>query len=138
MEPSNSAMLPVSDASPALRKSTGGPEPRRRKRVQPAAAASSPRGRKLLNGVLGFAAAVLLIDAFVGEKGLFEGLRARRAYSEAQASLTALRTENAGLRKNVQRFTDDPAAIESLAREQLGLIRPGELLFIVREVAPHR
>jgi cell division protein FtsB len=79
-----------------------------------------------------------LIDAFVGEKGLFEGLRARQAYAEAQASLNALRAENAALRVDVQRFTDDPAAIESLAREQLGLIRPGELLFIVRDVAPHR
>jgi cell division protein FtsB len=131
-------MSPEPDANPALRKPARGPEPLRRKRVQPAPSAPSPRGRKLLNGILGFAAAVLLIDAFVGEKGLVEGLRAKRAYTEAQASLNALRADNAALRRDVQRFTDDPAAIESLAREQLGLIRPGELLFIVREIAPHR
>lgn len=94
--------------------------------------------RKLLNILLAFAAGVLLIDALVGEKGLLEGVRARRAYAEAEASLNRLRAENARLYEDKRRFTENRAAIEALAREELGYIRPGELLFIIRDVTTAR
>jgi len=118
------------------RKTPRGPEPLRRKRVEPASAAAEPGRRKLLNLLLGFAAAVLLIDAFVGEKGLFERLRAGEAYEAASAKLLVQRAENARLREQVRRLREDPELIESIAREELGFIRPGELLFIVRDVPP--
>ena len=117
------------------RNSPHGPEPLRRKRAQPVAA-PSPHRRKALNLLLGFAAAVLMIDALVGEKGLLETLRARRTYARAEASLNAMRAENARRREEMRRYKEEPAAIESLAREELGFIRPGELLFIVRDVTP--
>ncbi|HVL69347.1 MAG TPA: septum formation initiator family protein [Vicinamibacterales bacterium] len=112
-----------------------GPEPLRRKRVEPAPAGGSRR-RKLLNLCLGFATVVLLVDALVGEKGLMERMRARRQYAEAAASLNGLKAENQRLREQARRLRDDPSAIETIAREELGLIRPGELLFIVRDAKP--
>lgn len=118
------------------RRASNGPEPLRRKRVQPPPAIAPSLRRKLLNGLLAFAAAVLLIDALVGEKGLLESVRARRAYQEAQASLDALRAENARLLEEVRRYNESPAAVEALAREELGYIKPGEVLFIVRDVSP--
>ena len=124
------------EARPVLRKPSGGPEPLRRKRVQPAPAIAPTLRRKVLNGLLAFAAAVLLIDALVGEKGLLESLRARRAYDEAQASLNAVRAENARLLEEMRRYSESRAAVEALAREELGYIKPGEVLFIVRDVSP--
>jgi cell division protein FtsB len=118
------------------RKPQRGPEPLRRKRVQPAPVVSSPRSRKVLNIVLGFATAVLLIDSFVGDKGLLAGLRARDSYEQAEAALFALKAENARLRETVSRYRDDPTSIESIARQDLGFIKPGEVLFIVRDVTP--
>ena len=47
-----------------------------------------------------------------------------------------MRAENAGLRLQAQRLREDPSAIEELARQELGLIKPGERLFIVKDVAP--
>lgn len=79
---------------------------------------------------------VLGVDALVGEKGLTENLRARRASRELTADVDRLRTENATLREQVQRLREDPAAIESVAREELGLIRPGELLILLRNAKP--
>ncbi|HEU4460951.1 MAG TPA: septum formation initiator family protein, partial [Methylibium sp.] len=61
------------------------------------------------------------------------GLRARASYAEAEASLNRLRAENRDLREKVRLYRDDPAAQESLIRESLGYIRPGEVLFIVRD-----
>jgi cell division protein FtsB len=52
------------------------------------------------------------------------------------AQLQAQRAENAERREYLRRLREDPALIEAIAREELGFIRPGELLFIVRDVAP--
>jgi cell division protein FtsB len=109
----------------------------RRKRPQPQATAS-PARRKTLHLLLVFVTLVLVIDGLVGEKGLLESIRARRQHRELTTSIDRLRAENAQLREDARRLREDPSAIESLAREELGLIRPGEMLFIVKDVKPKR
>ncbi len=79
---------------------------------------------------------LLLIQALVGEKGFFARLRAREEHQALEQALTALRAENLRLREEAQRLREDPAAIEELARRDLGLIKPGEKLFIIREREP--
>jgi cell division protein FtsB len=110
-------------------------EPLRRPRSAPAEA-PPPRRRKRLHLLLIFVTLVLLVDALVGEKGLLETIRARRQYRELTVSIERLRSENARLREEARRLLEDPTAIESLAREELGLIRPGEMLFIVKDAKP--
>jgi cell division protein FtsB len=46
-----------------------------------------------------------------------------------------LRHENTQLHDTAERLRTDPTTIESLARETLGLIRPGEVLVVVKDVA---
>jgi cell division protein FtsB len=65
-------------------------------------------------------------------------MRARRQYREIAASLETIRHENARMREEVRRLKEDPAAIESLARKELGLIRQDELLFIIKDGKPAR
>jgi cell division protein FtsB len=79
-------------------------------------------------------ASVLVVDALVGEKGLLELWKARHEYRALEASLLRLRAENARLREESRRLREDGAAIEELARRELGLIKPGEKLFIIRDV----
>lgn len=110
-----------------------GPEPLRRKRVQPIPSSNTAR-RRLLNLVLGFAAIVLLVDALVGDKGFMDRMRATRAYQQEAAKLDAIRRENAALRAQMIRLDSDPSAIEEIARRDMGLMKRGELLFIVRDV----
>jgi cell division protein FtsB len=83
-------------------------------------------------GLLCFAALVI-VDALVGERGLLAMLRARHQHQELAAAVARQRAENARLREEVRRLTGDPAAIEEIARRELGLIRPGEKLFIVKD-----
>jgi cell division protein FtsB len=108
-----------------------GTEPLRRKRVVPA----SPSGfrRRAVHLLLVFVTLVLVVDALIGEKGLMQSMRARQEYLEMAASLETLRRTNAKLRDDVRRLNEDPATIESVAREQLGLIRPGEVVFILKD-----
>ena len=107
-----------------------------RRRREPAAEGTSQKRRKTLQILLLFVTLVLAIDGLVGEKGLLESIRARRRHHELSASIERLRAENAQLREDARRLLEDPSTIESLAREELGLIRPGELLFIVKDAKP--
>jgi len=77
---------------------------------------------------------VLLIDALVGDKGLLAMMQARARYRELEQSLATARTDNARLREEARRLREDPGTIEEIARRELGLIRPGEKLFIIRDV----
>ena len=82
------------------------------------------------------AGCVLVIDALVGDKGLLAMIQARQAYRTLEGSLADVRAENARLREQARRLREDPAAVEDLARRELGLIKPGEKLFIIKDVAP--
>lgn len=93
-------------------------------------------GRRVARYVLGFVTVVLVIDAIVGEKGLLALLKARRDFHAVEQSLQRARRENTQLREDARRLREDPTAVEELARKELGLIKPGEKLFIIRDVPP--
>ena len=90
------------------------------------------RRRKRLDLVLTFVAAILLVNAIVGDRGLLETWRARRQYSALVTSISSLHSQNQDLRQAARRLREDPAAIEAIARQDLGLIRPGEILIVVK------
>ena len=92
------------------------------------------RGRRALQYLLLVVSVVLVVDALVGEKGLVAMLKAREDYRKLEASIAQVRAENARLREEARRLREDPAAIEEIARRDLGLIKPGEKLFIIRDV----
>ena len=108
------------------------PPPRRKARVATPAAAPAKR-RRTLQMLLIFVTLVLVINALVGERGLMETLRARKQHQELVASIDRLKTENARLREEARRLRTDPGTIEALARQELGLIKPGEMLFIIKD-----
>jgi cell division protein FtsB len=93
-----------------------------------------PGWRRALNYLLVFAAVVLIVDALVGERGLVATTRARRTSDELATRVERLRRENAQLRETARRLKEDPGTIESVARDTLGLIRPGEVLVVVKDV----
>jgi cell division protein FtsB len=85
-----------------------------------------------------FLAFVLALDALVGDRGVIALMRARREHAELDRALGAARAQNAALREEEWRLREDPTAIEELARRNLGLIKPGEMLFIVKDVRDPR
>lgn len=96
------------------------------------------RHRKIVHWLLIFVASIVLVDGLVGERGLLAMLRARHEYDELSASISRQRADNARLREEARRLNDDPSAIEEIARRELGLIKPGEKVFIVRDAIPAR
>lgn len=81
-----------------------------------------------------FVAAVIVVDGLVGDRGLLAMLRARHEYDQLAGSIARQRAENARLREQARRLREDPSAIEEIARRELGLIKPGERVFILKDV----
>lgn len=102
----------------------------------PAGQRAQRRGRRLLAGLFFFVVCVLVVDSLVGDQGLVATMRARKQYDELAGDLARLRSENTGLRDEARRLKEDPAAIEEIARRELGLMSPGEKLFIIKDIAP--
>ena len=94
---------------------------------------AAPRRGRFTRYLLGFIAAILLVDAIVGEKGLLALMSARRDFQYVERALEQSRLQNAELREQARRLREDSRAVEEVARRELGLIKPGEKLFIVRE-----
>ena len=118
--------------APLPRRNTG-PEPLRRRKT-PLAPPPARGRRRLLNAALIFVAVVLTTDALVGDKGFLVTTRARQEAQLEAARLAALKEENARLREEKRRLNEDPATIEAEARRQLGLAKPGEVMFILKDI----
>lgn len=108
-------------------------EPRRR---TPTLKRPVARGRRVVYWLLLFVASVIVVDSLVGDRGLLATLRARQEYDELARTIANERAENERLRDEARRLKEDPNAIEEIARRDLGLIRPGEKVFIVKDVPP--
>jgi len=99
-------------------------------------AAPRQRGRRLVQYGLLFLGCLLFLDALVGEKGFVENLKARQRYEALERSLGRLQGDNARLRHEAELLRTDPETIEGIARRELGLMKPGEKLFIVKDADP--
>ena len=96
------------------------------------------RNRRIVQLLILFVASIIIVDGLVGERGLLAMLRAHHEYDELAASVARQRAENARLRDQARRLREDPSAIEEIARRELGLIKPGERVFIVKDVPPSK
>ncbi len=82
--------------------------------------------------VLLFATCALATNALIGESGLLAIRTASRQHARLAERIAVLKAENDVLREQARRLREDPTFIEEIARRELGLIRPGERVFIIR------
>ncbi len=75
----------------------------------------------------------LAVGSVFGDRGFLNLVENRRHVAELRLEIEALRAENARLAGEVSALRTSPRAIERLAREQLGLARPDETVFLLRE-----
>ena len=92
----------------------------------------TPNPRRPEGYLLLLVTAVLLANAVIGDSGLFATARANREQAQLQQALETLRAENRRLHSHVQALTSERHLLEDVARRELGMIRPGERLFVVR------
>jgi cell division protein FtsB len=71
----------------------------------------------------------LLVHEIFGEHGYLALRREKQQYQVLQQQIQALQEQNQKLEKQIQGLKSDPHAIEKLAREQMRLARPGEIIY---------
>jgi cell division protein FtsB len=71
--------------------------------------------------------------SILGDRGLFEVWRKKTSFQQLTAEVQTLRDQNTSLRSQIEALRHDPLAIERIAREELGYVRPGEITFVFRE-----
>jgi cell division protein FtsB len=76
----------------------------------------------IVAGVLG----LLLAAALLGDQGALSLWRLQAEVESLHRDVKALESENERLSRAITDLRHDPSSIERLAREELGLVRPGE------------
>jgi cell division protein FtsB len=89
--------------------------------------------RRLVHLLILSLAAIMFIDALVGDQGVVALARVRRELARLTDGLERLKSENTVLQEQNRRLRDDPDALEETARRDLGLMKPGEKLFVIRD-----
>lgn len=91
------------------------------------AAARSTRKRRLA-----FVATLAILIAalsLVGQKSLVKIYQMTKTRTELQQEIQRLRLVNERLTRETQAFNQNPGQVEAIAREALGLVKPGEIVY---------
>jgi cell division protein FtsB len=88
--------------------------------------------RRWLRTMMLLAGVIILADALIGEQSLSTGYRARQQFAAVGDEIATLRDQNNRLRHEIRRLREDPETIEFVARKDLGLARPGEILVVLK------
>jgi cell division protein FtsB len=88
-----------------------------------------PFWRRYLLEILGLALVALGIHDFFGAHGYLAMRRSEKQIEQLHGEIEKLNHDNQSLAEQVNALKTDPKAIEKIAREDMGLVRPGETIF---------
>jgi cell division protein FtsB len=108
--------------------------PRHTRSSRPRASrAESSLKRKALSLALFLILAASILNALFGDRGFIEMLKARRELQALQQEIADIDAENQRLLEEVRDLKTSPLAIEKLAREELGLVKPDEVILLIEK-----
>ena len=79
--------------------------------------------------ILGLALLALLVHDIFGAHGFLAMRRTQKEIDQVRDQIGKLNNENRSLSSQVNSLKTDPKAIERIAREEMGLARPGEIIY---------
>jgi cell division protein FtsL len=80
--------------------------------------------------------AALVAASVMGNRSLVRLYHMHREKAALAQEVEQLKGANAALATEVQAFRTDPARVEAIAREELGLVKPGETVYEFRASPP--
>ncbi len=72
---------------------------------------------------------LLLLILLAGDKSIFKVLALYREQDHMTVRLAEVKQENEKLKTQISRLKSDPKAVERIAREELGMVRPDEVVY---------
>jgi cell division protein FtsB len=91
------------------------------------------RNKKVGIALAVLVAGYLLANFIFGEMGVIKYYRMKVQHSALQEEIAALKQDNAKLAREVRALKTDPDHLEQIARDKLGLARPGEIVYYYGE-----
>jgi len=85
--------------------------------------------RKNARQILILALFALLVHDIFGAHGFIAMRRTQKEIDQVREQIGKLNNENKSLSNQVNSLKTDPKAIERIAREEMGLARPGEIIY---------
>jgi len=70
-------------------------------------------------------------EFFFDTMGFMKYLNMKRTQGQIVEEIKAIEGENARLKSSISAVKHDPATLESLARDRLGLVKEGETVFLI-------
>jgi cell division protein FtsB len=81
-------------------------------------------------GVFGLLTAATIVLAVFNDRGALQVYEKSQRLAAIESEIVAIEVENAHLAAEIQSLRTDPSAIEKLAREELKLVKPGEVVLV--------
>jgi cell division protein FtsL len=78
----------------------------------------------------------LVVASVMGNRSLIRMYQMHRDRATLEREIEQLTAANTSLAEEVRTFRTDPARVEAIAREELGLVKPGELVYEFRSTIP--
>lgn len=78
---------------------------------------------------MALAVVLFTLAAFFGEHGIVRELQHRREKLALEQELRRVETQNAVLRKEIEALRNDGKYIETIARRELGMVKPDEIIY---------
>jgi cell division protein FtsB len=74
-------------------------------------------------------AILIAVSSVIGKKSLVKVIQMNNTKTELEEEVAQLRAVNERLAKEIRTFADNPGQVEAIAREDLGLVKPGEIVY---------
>lgn len=87
------------------------------------------RRQKIILAVVAITMCHIMIVVLFGDNGLIELNRKNATHQRLLEDNAHLTQENLKMYRTIDRLENDPAFVESVARQELGMVRPDELIF---------
>jgi len=91
--------------------------------------------RRNMRQILGFALFALLVHDVFGPHGFIAMRRTQMEIEQIREQIGKMNDQNKSLTEQVNSLKTDPKSIERIAREEMGLARPGEMIFKLPDTA---
>ncbi|HWF13243.1 MAG TPA: septum formation initiator family protein [Candidatus Acidoferrales bacterium] len=91
--------------------------------------------RKNTRQILALALFALFVHDIFGPHGFIAMRRTQKEIDQIHEQIVKMNNENKALTDQVSSLKSDPKSIERIAREEMGLARPGEMIFKIPDFA---
>jgi len=81
-------------------------------------------------GVCGLLTVAVLLLAVFNDRGLIQVNAKAKNLADIEAAIAQIDAENKQLTREIHGLRTDPSVIEKLAREELKLVKPGEVVLV--------